>query len=341
MRIPVNIKRFFIVLFISFLIIFLIIYFTSSKKTLDDIRMLKPKFIFLAIIFYLTEFSADALRTKILVSGTKNRISFWECYKLVALQVFFDLITPFNIGGQPFQIYALHKKKVPGGSATTVVILKLIMGALVLLSIIIFGLLFYSDLFTETAIFMLFFKITGFLLLFIFILFLIGIYNPDISTNILSFIISKIKIIRNKKKFEQKINKHLILAKESLQGLISHKILYLLAGFILTFVMTISTALIILSFIWGFNIKLGIIEGIILSSMLIFIITFMPTPGSSGLGEGVFYVMFNIFVPNHLIGVLIFLWRFFTQYFTAILGAIITALYFSELLKNKRIAQSG
>ncbi len=344
MKIPVNIRRFIIILAISFIVIGIIIYFTATKQTLIAIKNINTKFVFLAIFFYFLEFTADAVRTKILIKGTQHKLGLFECYKLVALQVFFDVITPFSVGGQPFQIYILHKKKVPGGSATTVVMTKLLFAAFSLILIVIFGLLFHSELFASVPLLVLFVKITGFLLLLIFFIFISGVYNPAITTVVLTFIFKilwKLKISRHPDKFKNKIMKHIILARNSFDGFVSHRVLYFIAGLVLSFVMILSTIMMIISFIWGFGINLPLISGIILTSSLIFLITFMPTPGSSGLGEGIFYLLYNQFVPNHLIGICIFLWRFFTQYFTAVLGAIVAAKYFSELLMNKKIAESG
>lgn len=344
MKLPANIRRFLIILSVSFVIIGLIIYFTATKQTLVALKNINIKFVLLGIFFYILEFSADAIRTKILIKGTHHKMSLWECYKIVALQVFFDVITPFSVGGQPFQIYVLHKKNVPGGSATTVVMTKLLFGAFSLVLIVIFGLLFHSELFASVPVLVLFVKITGIMLLFIFVVFILGLYNPAITTVVLTLIFRifwKLKITRHPDKFKNKIIKHILLARNSFDGFVSHRFLYFISGFLLSFIMIGSMILMILSFINGFGIKIPLVSGVILTGALIFLITFMPTPGSSGLGEGIFYLLYNQFIPAHLIGICIFLWRFFTQYITAIFGAIVAAKYFSELLVSKRIAQSG
>ncbi len=338
MNIPVNMRKFIIILAASLIIIGVIIYFTATKETWSVIKNINLNFFFLGVLFYVIEVSADAVRTKVMIRGTNHKIGLWECYKLVFLQVFFDLITPFSVGGQPFQIYVLHKKNVPGGSATTVVVLKLLFGALFLTAIVIFGIFFHNDLFTGTPILVLLTNITGFILLFLFVIFILGLYNPAITTVVLSFlfkILWKLKISRHPDKFKNTIMKHILLARNSFKGLVGHRALYLITGFILSGIMILSTVLMVVAFIWGFGVGIPLVEGIILTSALIFIITFMPTPGSSGLGEGIFYLLYNQFVPTHLIGVIIFLWRFFYHYLSAILGAFVSAKYFSELLAKK------
>ncbi len=338
MRIPVNIRRFMIILDASFIVIGAIIYFTATQETLEVIKNMNINFFMLGILLYIIEVSADALRTKVLIRGTHHKIGLWECYKLIALQVFFDLITPFSIGGQPFQVYVLHKKNVPGGSATTVVVLKLLFAGLFLTLIVIFGLLFYNDLISSSKILILGVKITGFIILFLFAIFILGLYNPAITTGVLTFLFTilwKLKISRHPAKFKKKIMKHILLARNSFDGLVSHRVLYFIIGFFLSCIMMLATILMVVAFIWGFGIELPLIEGIILTSTLIFVITFMPTPGATGLGEGFFFVLYKEIIPKHIIGVVILLWRFFYHYLSAILGAIVSAKYFSELLAEK------
>lgn len=340
MRIPANIKRLIIITTISFLIIGGIIYFTANKDTIRSIKNININFMLLGLLFYVLEFSFDSIRTYYLIKGTGNKLKLFECYKLVAFQVFFDLITPFSFGGQPFQIYILHKKKVPGGSATTVVITKLILGGLVLIGIVVWAMLFYSHIFAGVPLFKFFVQLTGFLLLFISAVFIIGLYTPRITASILTIIFKglwKIKLMKHPDEYKKKILKHIILARESFDGFISHRVLYLIISTIASLLMFLSMIIMILCFIWGFNIQIGLFTGIAVTGSLLFLITFMPTPGSSGLGEGIFYLLYRDYIPAHLIGVTIFLWRFFAQYLTSFLGAIVAGHYGSELLAGKKV----
>lgn len=340
-RIPVNIKRLIIITCISLLIIGTIIYFTANRETLKSIKNIDKKFFLLGITFYFLLFSFDAIRTKVLIHGTGHKFTLLECYKLVAFSVFFDVITPFSFGGQPFQIYVLHKKNVPGGSATTIVITKLIFGGLVLTGIVIWAIFTYSELFESVPIFQYVVRIVGVLLFISIVLFVSGLYNPKITTGILSFLFIipwKLRLMRHPDKFKMKIMKHIVLARNSFDGFIGHRFFYFITGLVLSFLMFMSVIFMILCFMWGFNIELDMSTGIALTGSLLFLISFMPTPGASGIGEGIFYLLYKKYIPEHLLGVIIFLWRFFHQYCTAFLGAIVTGQYGSELLSSKKIA---
>ena len=65
-----------------------------------------------------------------------GRFHFATSIKTMFIGKYYDGITPFNTGGQPFQIYYLHKKKdIPHGAATAIPVLRYIMNVFVLSAI--------------------------------------------------------------------------------------------------------------------------------------------------------------------------------------------------------------
>lgn len=199
--------------------------------------------------------------------------------------------------------------------------------------------LFYSDIFASVPIFKFVSQFTGIILILITAFFIIAIYNPKLTTSILAkifYVLWKLKLTKHPDELKNKLLKHIILARESFNSFIGHKVLYFLSGFLLSFGMVILQIMMILSFMWGFNIDIGIWRGIALTGSLLFLITFMPTPGSSGLGEGIFILLYKSYVPNYLIGVIIFLWRFFYNYLTAFIGSIVAGQYGLEFLATKK-----
>ncbi len=198
---------------------------------------------------------------------------------------------------------------------------------------VIVSLIFYSDIFGTAPIISFLVKVTGVLLFLIFLLFIVGLYNPGPVKTVISFIIMifyKLKLTKHPDEYKNKILKHILLARDSFNKFMGKKFLYLLVGFILSFFMLLSVILMILSFIKGFGIHISIFRGIAITSSLIFLVTFLPTPGSSGLGEGVYYLLYKDYIPSHIIGILMFLWRFFAQYLTSFLGAIVAIKYYSD-----------
>ncbi len=332
-----NIKRFILTIIVSILIIGVIIYLTSNKETIIALKNINKIYFLLGILFYLLMNTVDALRTAILIKGTGSHISILESFELVATLTFFNLITPFSFGGQPFQIYILHKKGVPVGHSTIVVITKLLFGAFALVGIVLYALLKHSYLLGNSNAMRYGIDITIILILLISVLFILGLYKTEpILKLVKKFInfLKKVHIIKEPRKYTRKIRQQLELAKNSFTTFLGKNFIYFLSGFLLSFLMILFNTLMILYFLWGFNADISFIEGISISGILIFVVTFLPTPGASGLGEGVFYLMFKNYTPNHVIGILIFLWKFFTHYLTSFFGLIVSIKYFSELLNN-------
>jgi uncharacterized protein (TIRG00374 family) len=65
-----------------------------------------------------------------------------------------------------------------------------------------------------------------------------------------------------------------------------------------------------------------------LQLILSFMIYLSPTPGGSGIAEGGFSILFAAFIPRHLLGIALVLWRFFGSYLRIITGALVALKLF-------------
>ena len=68
---------------------------------------------------------------------------------------------------------------------------------------------------------------------------------------------------------------------------------------------------------------------------LLYAIFLSPTPGGSGVGEVGGLEVFSGFLPAYMLGSFVILWRFITQYLSAIIGGV---LFFYLLFKDARSA---
>jgi len=331
-------KKFFYITITGLLIIGAIIYLTANNKTISALENINKKLFLTGVLFYLLMNLADAARTKILLKGTGDNISMLESLELVATLTFFNLITPFSFGGQPFQIYILHKKGIPAGNASIVVITKLLFGAVALMGVVLYALIFYPHILGNSTGIRLGIKITSILIILMSILFVIGIYNTKTIVKLISKlnnILKRFHILKKNKNYTESIEKQLILARESFTTFLGKKFGYFLSGFILSFITILSNLLMIVFFILSFHIKINILEATSAAGLLIFVVTFLPTPGANGLGEGVFYLIFRQYTPTYIIGVIIFLWKFFHHYLTSAVGFVVSIKYFTDLLNKK------
>lgn len=65
------------------------------------------------------------------------------------------------------------------------------------------------------------------------------------------------------------------------------------------------------------------VEVLLIQTLITFILYFAPTPGGSGLAEGISTVVMSIYVPRPLIPSYTLVWRFINSYATVIVGSLI------------------
>ena len=87
-----------------------------------------------------------------------------------------------------------------------------------------------------------------------------------------------------------------------------------------------------LSLLWvifsGLGYRMPLAEGLAMSALFYLTLSYLPTPGSSGLGEGVFVAIFAGRIPSHVLGIAVLLWRLFYSYAGSTVGAVIASHHF-------------
>ena len=152
---------------------------------------------------------------------------------------------------------------------------------------------------------------------------------------------NKLKIIKNLDEFNKKSVNEIYNMRNSFINYFRKHFKHLLLGFICSAIYFLLHVVIIVVIINGLGISITLKQGLTSGALLLFLIAFMPTPGSSGLGEGMFILIFQGSVPLYLIGIVIILWRFFYQYLTAIIGVFFSAKFFSQLLITKKTTMNS
>ena len=75
--------------------------------------------------------------------------------------------------------------------------------------------------------------------------------------------------------------------------------------------------------LYSLNIKANLVDIYMLELPLIFAIFSSPSPGGSGVGELGGVAIFEHLLPTSLLGLFVILWRFFSQYLSALIGGIL------------------
>ncbi|MBQ6476907.1 MAG: flippase-like domain-containing protein [Bacilli bacterium] len=292
-----------------------------------------------AIIMYIIYFIFDQLSLWNIILQFRKDIKFRFVIYLGIINKFFSGITPLSTGGQPAQIYALHKKGVSISDGTNMEIQAFMVFQI---AVMLFG--FISI--TINHIFGLFEKvpllremtIIGFTINFILLVlvFLVS-FSENFNRIIINFIINilhKIHIVKHINKQKNKWNKicdeYYINAKELLhnKSTFFRCVLFQLISLSLYYVLPFFLAKSL-----GCADNLTIYSSIAASSYVFIAFCLVPMPGATGGMEYGFMGFFGNFIAGYHLNALLLSWRFLTFYVPTIIGAIVFNLKSNKLFK--------
>ncbi len=328
-------------IFILLILTILILYFTL-KDNFNEIlfSLLNVNLIFF-IISYLLVLAYTFLKS-VVTNNLINNLSFIKFKNTFYIQLvtfFFNAITPFSSGGQPFQIYMLNKNNVDLISSTNVVLEETIIHqvSLLVVSIIALILNLIFNLINLNSFFMIFF-ILGFIVnLIIIVLLIIICINEKRLKQIVNFsinIICKFKKI-DKDLYIKKMFDYISRFKNNSKILFSNKIRL----FKLIFLNSLALiCLYLVPLTLMYSLKINNFDGIIsivISSYTSVINSFIPLPGATLGTEYVFLTLFSTYINSSVVKTLMILWRFVTYYLPLIIGAILFNLKSKDFLNRQ------
>lgn len=320
---------------INFLILILItgivLYFSLKDNYHEIIKQLSTLNWFWLIIGILLMFSYWFLRSVSLYHFTKEFKS--DCKWLHSLKIaletqFFNAITPFASGGQPFQVYSLKKDGISIPNSTNIVIQNFIVYqiALVLLGSIAVSVNYFTHIFKEVGLLKnlvtIGFLINVIITIALFVIAFTRKTNKLIIKNTIK-LLAYLKIIKHveekTKNWESYINdfyqgaKKLIENKIKFIGLIFVNFLALSCLYLVPLTILYSTG-----DYTSFNAFLAIIT----SAYVMLIGSFVPIPGGTGGLEYGFIAFYGNFLSGSRLTAIMLVWRTLTYYLGMIIGAI-------------------
>lgn len=249
--------------------------------------------------------------------------------KLQIMTFFFNAVTPFATGGQPFQIYTLKKSGLAVSEGTNVIMQESILHqcSMLLLSIIALILNFIFN-FCEMTSFLSVLFILGFLAnTFVLILLFVLAYAKKVDHFMVQGTIRllvKLKIIKDRevtmKRWEESIEKF----HEGSKMLLQDKIRFLkLIGINMMGLTAIYIVPLTILFSLGNYTAFSGLTALVLTIFVSLISSFVPLPGGTGGQEYLFVLLFGIYITNPLLNSVMILWRFITYYVPMIIGGIL------------------
>ena len=325
----------------------LVLYISARGGDIGDIwvavKSADFRWIFAAIGSWCVFMTFEAMGLHVFFHQQKVKIRFRVSLLVALIGSFYSSVTPAATGGQPMQVLALKKRNIPAGISSSGLAVKFFTFQTALLTL--GGLLWVlnpaivlSSIDKAKWIVFAGFVLNG--------LSVVAVLLLAINKNIVRAIITlairagkALRLVRDVSRLTSRADAAITDFHASVDMLTHHPIrlfyLYLLSCLQVLGLMSIAYCV---------YRALGMAQysyfDILTLQFLLYIAaSFTPLPGASGAQEGGFYVFFqNVFPADKLVGALL-LWRFFTYYFTLMIGLV--AVIVDSAWSMRRAARQG
>lgn len=314
------------------ILITILVLFFSLKDDFNDviheILTVNPLWLIVGALLVLAYLCLRSVDLYHLIKRVNQDYTLKKATKLMISTQFFNAITPFATGGQPFQIYMLKKDGISIPEGTNIIVQNFILYqiALVLLGAVALMTNYFCHFYQEIDILKNLVTI-GFAMNFLVIvgLFVISFakkFNKKL-TNFAIDILTRLKIVRNpdqkKKEWEAYINrfhkgaKVLISDKKYFATAVGRNILALICLYLVPLAIVFSMR--------DYT-SLNAVKTVVTSAYVMLIGSFVPIPGGTGGLEYGYVAFFGNFLAGSTVKASMLIWRFLTYYFGMFAGAI-------------------
>ena len=309
----------------------LVLYFSLKDdyeeivERIVNVNILYLSLAFLMIIIY---WLLRSLALHIFTKKIKKDNKYLSSLQLMLRTQFFNAITPFSTGGQPYQIYYLHQQGIDATISTNIIIQNFIVYQIALVGLGVIAVLsnFIFHIFDKVSLLQ-HLVLIGFLCntAVIVIMFIVS-FSTKLNKKIISFgitILTKLHIVKDKQKKLDEWDKRIYDFHEGAKILLSNKwdfiktILYNVVALCCLY----SIPLFLLYAMGDFN-SYNILVAIVTSAYVMLIGSFVPIPGASGGLEYGFMSFYGSFVGGSTLKAIMLLWRFVTYYLGLIIGSV-------------------
>ncbi len=312
-----------------------VLYFTVNRDTIKALAHFDIRYVLALVAIWVVAFSMDAVSFIFYTRGTEERLSLKASFKAAAYRIFFNLITPFSVGGNPFVVYYLQKEGVPPGKGSSIVMAKLLMISGWVLAGAAAGFIFFHNHITKVTALNTLFLVSGLTQVAFIVLIVVGLMRPRAMIRIIALVgalLARFKLVKNPARLRRQVIHEAYLAKTSFKSYFQGHFLAFALGTVAIGTMYCVEVLTLWVIFLGLGVDLPFATGVTIGALLLFLLPFLPTPGAAGLGEALFILLFAGLVPYYVLGVAVLLWRFFYNYLTAMTGAIFSSRLVSKML---------
>lgn len=312
--------------FIFFIILVAITFSVVLKeKGLADILFVianaKKRYILIALLCMCLYIAFDAINMGRTLKTLQAKSNFWKNIKYSLIGFFFSGITPAASGGQPMQIYYMHKDKIPAAHSTLTLLINLTCIQIVTISTAIVSVFINYEYLNPglISLFILGIVLNGSALT----LLLISILSKKLTKGLIRIALKFLKIfkVKNLEEKEKKMKKAFAQYHKSAGYIKKNKkivIKNLLTTYVEYFFFYSISYWVYRAF--GFT-QFSIFRLITLQSVLYATVSGIPSPGAVGVSEGGYIAIFNQVFTEDMIYSAMLLSRGINFYVFMLIGA--------------------
>ncbi|GHD50652.1 hypothetical protein SAMN05216429_10862 [Marinobacter persicus] len=300
-----------------------------------DTQLLSPGVLMSVLALLAVYYVSDGLRLHFTLRALGHRLPLPKVFKLVFINLFFSNITPMATGGGFAQIWYLTRNGVPVARATAATTIRTVLAVIFIFSLTpIFlltlraldGELWSSSIASALAVF-----VTLYLGFFLTLLFKTRWLIAPLSGLVAG--IRRFHLINACRHdlWQFKLRREMLRFSESFTDYLKGERRFVMLSVFFTALFLLSLFSFPALLIHGLGYEVNYLVTLGLLVVTTFIMYFSPTPGASGISEGVFGSFFrDILTGNHLVLVTI-AWRFITIYLGMLAGLLVMQ---RELIKS-------
>jgi uncharacterized protein (TIRG00374 family) len=317
---------FFVIL--SLLVSGAVLYASMDRSSFEMFRRADPYKLGVACVMVVLVWLFDALKLKSLTKAAGEDMSFAFSMQLTLINYFGAAVTPMQSGGGPFQVYMMYRRGIGVGKSIAITIVRTVLTLLILGATIPFTLIFDIDI-PKSG-----WWIRGFVFYVVFFIMLswfviiLSLVKPRLIkrvSGIIVMLLTRAGFLKPKlvSAILRWIGKEVDAYNENIRDFIRGGRNHFLIGILFGLLQMWIYLSIMPCIIWAMGLEVMYVECVLIQALFLFLLYFIPTPGGSGAAEGGAAMIFSIFVPWSVAGVLGLGWRFLTEYTGIILGLLI------------------
>ena len=332
-----NIALFLLLIILTF---WLILKNQNTEEIMLAVDKAKKQYLLIVMVAMTIFISCEAINVRRILKGLGEKTTFFKNLKYALIGFFFSAITPAAKGGQPMEIYYMHKDGISVANSTLALLVQLMSLQIVNLSIGITSVLFNYEVINNGGLVLL--AIIGIILNSgALVLLIIGIFSRRLSKGLINIAVKILKFFRKKniEELQEKMESELTKYQEDSEYIKKNKRVIIKS--VLTTLVQMLVYYTVPFFVYkayGLN-EHSIIRIMSLQALLYTTVSGIPSPGSVGVSEGGFLGIFRNVFPETLINSAMILNRVINFYLLVTVSAVIVIICTLKDKKQEKLEQ--